>query len=172
MCIRDSLSAAEIFGQSLSQVKSQSQSSSFKDSSSTSPFVHSIRDLEEGDYVVHMDYGVGIYRGFERVKSHQYDVDCVCIEFAKKEILHLPVYRLHLIQKFVGSPHNPPTLNPMKSGKWTAAKKKAKEEALEQAEALLQIYAQREASKGYAYTEPDRLFAEFEARFPHTETLD
>ena len=177
------LSAAEIFGQALNQVAKKSKSSLLTSSLSSpegnsakespqSPLISSLRDLEEGDYVVHMDYGIGIYRGFEQIKTAKEQVDCMRIEFAKNEIVHLPIYRLHLIQKFVGSPKNPPKLNQTKSKKWTAAKTKAKEEALEQAEALLQIYAQREASKGYAYSEPERAFAEFEARFPHTETLD
>ena len=165
------LSAAEIFGHSLSQ-HSKSITSSTSSPSNQSPFIRSLRDLDEGDYIVHVDYGIGIYRGFEQIKTSKDQIDCMCIEFAKNEILHLPIYRLHLIQKFVASSHTQPKLNGTQSKKWSIAKAKAKEEALEQADALLQIYAQREATQGYAYSEPKRAFAEFEARFAHKETRD
>lgn len=133
-----------------------------------SPFISTINELNIEDYIVHTDYGIGIFKGIERIMDRGQSLDCVRIEFAKKETLLLPVYRLHLLQKFIGG--SKPKL--IKGVAWQKAKQKAMSVALEQATELLDLYAQRAHAEGFAYSIPNNEYADFEARFPYTETRD
>ena len=142
-----------------------------------SPFVEQVEDLVEGSYVVHVQYGVARYRGVEQLTDLQarggpVEIDCVRLEFARGEQLLLPVYKLHLLQRFVGAPK--PRLGSIKEGdtKWADAKAKAREEAQEQAHALLELYAERAQREGVAFSDPNEAFQDFEASFPHQETPD
>ena len=133
-----------------------------------SPFINDLREINEGDHVVHVQYGIGIYRGLETIKDPRGgEVDCVRVEFPKKETLLLPVYRLHLLHKFIGAA--PKT---MSGPTWDRATQSAKEIAIDHANELLQVYAKRAASVGFAYSAPESRYAEFEARFPFIETRD
>lgn len=142
-----------------------------------SPFVEQVEDLVEGSYVVHVQYGVARYRGVEQLTDLQarggpVEIDCVRLEFARGEQLLLPVYKLHLLQRFVGAPK--PRLGSIKEGdsKWAEAKAKAREEAHEQAHSLLELYAERAQREGVAFSDPNDAFQDFEAAFPHQETPD
>ena len=142
-----------------------------------SPFVEEVEDLVEGSYVVHVQYGVARYRGVEQLTDRKarggpVEIDCVRLEFARGEQLLLPVYKLHLLQRFIGAPK--PRLGSVKEGdsKWAEAKAKAREEAQEQAHALLELYAERAQQEGITYSSPDEAYHRFEEAFPHQETPD
>ena len=135
-----------------------------------SPFIRSLTDLNIDDSIVHLDYGIGIFKGLVQIEDQGSLIDFAHLEFAKKETVLLPVYRLHLIQKFIGS--RQPKLSVKGSDAWKRSLSEAKTSAEDQARELLSVYAERAQSQGFAYTEPDRAYAEFEARFPYSETRD
>ena len=135
-----------------------------------SPFIRSLNDLSVDDPIVHLDYGIGIFKGLVQVEDQGSLIDFAHLVFAKKEAVLLPVYRLHLIQKFIGSRN--PKLSVKGGDSWKKAISDARESAQDQAQELLKVYAERARTQGFAYSEPDQAYAEFEARFPYTETRD
>ncbi len=135
-----------------------------------SPFIRSLTDLNVDDPIVHLDYGIGIFKGLVQVDDQGSLIDFAHLVFAKKEAVLLPVYRLHLIQKFIGSRN--PKLSVKGSDSWKKSLIDARESAQDQARELLKVYAERARTQGFAYSEPDQAYAEFEARFPYTETRD
>ena len=135
-----------------------------------SPFIHSLSDLNIDDPIVHLDYGIGIFKGLVQVEDQGSLIDFAHLEFAKKEIVLLPVYRLHLIQKFIGS--RQPKLSVKGSDAWKRSLSEARESAEDQARELLAVYAERARAQGFAYSAPDQAYSEFEARFPYSETRD
>ena len=135
-----------------------------------SPFIRSLSDLSIDDPIVHLDYGIGIFKGLVQIDDQGSLIDFAHLVFAKKEAVLLPVYRLHLIQKFIGSRN--PKLSVKGSDSWKKAIADARGSAQDQAQELLKVYAERARTQGFAYSEPDQVYAEFEARFPYTETRD
>lgn len=145
-------------------------------------FLEDLRELKVGDYVVHVDHGIGVYRGIERKAIQQSSferlrgeeprqVEVLVIEYAKDDKLFLPVTRLNLIQKYAGE-GSKPKLDRL--GGSTFAKKKAKVRAAvrQMADELLALYARRAAKSRPALSPPDRAYAELEATFPFEETPD
>ncbi|SFM51866.1 transcription-repair coupling factor [Thermodesulforhabdus norvegica] len=132
----------------------------------------SFQDLSEGDYVVHVDHGIGRYRGLVRLKSEGFEGDFLLIEYMDEDKLYVPVEKLHKVQKYVGVDDAPPRIDRLGGKHWETAKKKARESAEKIAEELLRIYALRQVKEGYAFSPPDRLYHEFEALFPFEETPD
>jgi len=146
------------------------------DARGLSSFLSAADELNEGDLVVHERFGVAVYRRLDQVTNrfdphHPFTVDCLRLEFAKGAALLLPVYDLHLIQRFVGVP-NPRLASLSDPAAWDEAKLKARREAEEQADAFLELYAERAGLQGVAFSPPDDRFAAFEAAFPHVETPD
>jgi transcription-repair coupling factor (superfamily II helicase) len=135
-----------------------------------SPFIRSLTDLNVDDPIVHLDYGIGIFKGLVQIEDQGSLIDFAHLVFAKKEAVLLPVYRLHLIQKFIGTRN--PKLSVKGSDSWKKSVSEAKQSAEDQARKLLEVYAERARTQGFAYSEPDQTYAEFEARFPYTETRD
>ncbi len=145
-------------------------------------FLEDLRELKVGDYVVHVDHGIGVYRGiqrkaiqqssFERLRGEDpRQVEVLVIEYAKEDKLFLPITRLNLIQKYAGE-GSKPKLDRL--GGSTFAKKKAKVRAAvrQMADELLALYARRAAKSRPPLPPPDRAYAEFEATFPFEETPD
>ena len=128
--------------------------------------------MSVGDYIVHIEYGIGVYRGLKRMVGSGYDVECIELEFAKNERVFLPIHRLTQLQKYIGPVKTAPALSQPNGKKWNKLKEKAKQDALKQANELLKLYAQRSASIGYAFSSPENRFNEFENRFPFVETPD
>lgn len=173
------LTAAELLAQPIPTPRpgERVQLQRFDEELPVSPFVEQVDDLVEGSYVVHVQYGVARYRGVEQLtdlqaKGGPVEIDCVRLEFSRGEQLLLPVYKLHLLQRFIGAPK--PRLGSIKEGdtKWAEAKAKAREEAQEQAHALLELYAERAQQEGIAFSDPNETYSDFEAMFPHQETPD
>ncbi|MDO8444594.1 MAG: transcription-repair coupling factor [Deltaproteobacteria bacterium] len=151
----------EIFGQRvrLRQVKAK-----------TSHFIASLSDLKVNDPIVHIDHGIGIYRGLQKLAIGGIDSDFLLIEYAGKDKLYLPVYRMDQVQKYTGG--EGPTLDKLGGTSWDKVKKRVKEKIKEMAAELLDIYAARKVMEGFAYSPPDHYFEEFEAAFEYEETPD
>ena len=134
--------------------------------------VSSIKDLSIGDYVVHENYGVGIYRGLEHITTDDISKDYIRIEYADGGNLYVLVTKLEVIQKYASKNTKQPKLNSLNSREFIRAKNKVKEEVLAIAKELIEIYAKRKQSKGFKYS-PDSLWQqEFEETFPYIETYD
>jgi transcription-repair coupling factor (superfamily II helicase) len=134
--------------------------------------IRSLSELKPDDFVVHVDYGVGVYRGLKHLKVAEVDGDFLHLEYLGGDRLYLPADRINLVQKYVGADGNPPALDKLGGESWERVKKRARESVFAMAKELLDIYAAREVLDGHAYPTPDDYYREFEAAFPFEETPD
>ena len=132
----------------------------------------SLAELKPGDYMVHLDFGVGIYRGLHHVSLHGGEGDFLLLEYAGADKLYLPVDRINLVQRYIGAEGAEPRVDRLGGAAWDKAKAKAREAVQEMAEELLKIYAARYVHEGFAFAPPDDLYREFEAAFAYEETPD
>lgn len=132
----------------------------------------SLAELKEGDYVVHADHGIALYRGLQHLDMNGIEGDFLQIEYAGGDRLYLPVDRIEKVQKYVGGEGHVPRLDRLGSGSWEKARLRARAAVEELARELLNIYARREMAEAYRFSPPDRTFREFEAAFPYEETPD
>ena len=134
--------------------------------------VSSFSDLNVGDYVVHENHGLGIYRGIEKIEVDGTAKDYIKIEYDKGGILYILATQLDMIQKYSGAGERKPKLNALGSMDWKKTKTKVRTAVKEIAGELVQLYAARESQKGYVYG-PDTVWQrEFEEMFPFEETED
>ena len=131
-----------------------------------------LSDLEEGDYVVHVNHGVGIYRGIRHLTIAGVEGDFLDILYDGDDILYVPLHSISQIQKYVGLQDQKPKLNSLKSSAWAKLKKKARENAKHIAEDLLRLYAERKACKGFAFVDDGSIISGFESNFEYDETED
>ncbi|MHC1693417.1 MAG: transcription-repair coupling factor [Sphaerochaetaceae bacterium] len=137
----------------------------------TSP-LDSFVDLNEGDYVVHVNYGVGQFIKIDRVSMSGKERDYIKILYADNEYLFVPIEQANLIQRYVGSEGGSPRLDKIGGQGWEHKKEKARKSAEELAGRLIQLYARRKNSKGYPFPKDTDWQMEFEASFPFEETED
>lgn len=128
--------------------------------------------LEAGDYVVHENHGLGIYRGIFKIETDHITKDYIKLEYAGGGILYVPVTALDRMQKYAGADSKPPKLNKLNSAEWKSTKSRVKASVNEVAEELVELYAKRQAVKGYAFSEDTLWQREFEEMFPYEETGD
>ncbi len=143
-----------------------------KKKATSGAFINSFKDLNTGDLVVHIDHGIGIYRGIDHIEVDGIGNDFLVIEYQNEDRLFIPVDRIHRVQKYLGVDDQPPRLDRLGGKRWETSKRKAEESIRQMAEELLQIYALRKLKQGYSFSPPDELYKEFEATFPFEETPD
>jgi transcription-repair coupling factor (superfamily II helicase) len=129
-------------------------------------------ELVEGDFVVHLQHGIALYRGLTRLEAHDGIREVISLEFDDHVTLHVPLQESHLISRYVGLTKTKPQLGRVGSGRWEKARQSAERATLDLAAELLAIQAQREAQPGHAFAEDNVWMKEFEAAFPFTETRD
>lgn len=134
--------------------------------------IQSILDLKEGDYVVHVHHGIGIYRGMIQLEGDAGTRDFLHLEYAGGDKLYVPADQMDRVQRYSGADSGPPTIHRMGGSDWARTKKKVKASVREMAKELLQIYAAREALGGVSYPPDAPWQAEMEAAFPYQETDD
>jgi len=134
--------------------------------------VASLADLKPGDPMVHVDFGIGLYRGLIHLKSGEVEGDFLLLEYAGGDRLYLPVDRLNLVQKYAGGEGADPRIDRLGGSGWEKAKSRARAAAEEMAQELLTIQAARHLHNGTRFSPPDALFREFEAEFAYEETPD
>ncbi len=139
---------------------------------SVSQLLKNLDALKAGDYVVHLDHGVGHYRGLRHLQVADTEGDYLHLEYSGGDKLYLPVDRINLVQKYVGSDGTAPALDKLGGSTWETAKKKTRDSVLAMARELLAIHAARELDERPPYAVVDDLYREFEARFPFEETPD
>ncbi len=138
----------------------------------TSRFLSSYSDLKIGDYVVHIDHGVGVYLGVRQVNIGDIPIELLVISYAKNDELMVPLDRIHLVQKYCGSDSKNVKVHGLGGKEWNRTKASAKDSVLKVAGELVKLYAARKASKGFAFPPDNHLLREFEARFEYEETPD
>ena len=129
-------------------------------------------DLREGDYVVHVDYGVGKFVGMRRRTLEGIEREYLLIEYAGTDTLFVPIYQAERLSRYVGPDDKPPTLNKLGQQDWIRIKSRAKKAVEEEARELLALYAQRAESPGFAFSVDTPWQHELEASFPYVETED
>ena len=135
-------------------------------------FLSSFQDLHVGDFVVHVDHGIGIYKELVHLSVRGIESDFLLLNYQDGDRLYVPVDKLQKVQKFLGIEGVDPRVDKLGGKSWETAKKKAREAAERIAEELLQLYAQRQVNDGFRFTPPDKYFEEFSATFSYEETPD
>ncbi len=139
---------------------------------SRSQAIDSFVELNPGDYVVHVNYGIGRYLGIDRIKAANTERDYIQIEYADEEKIFIPIEQVNLIQRYIGSEGGSPRLDRLGGKSWENRKNKVKKAAEDIAEKLIEIYSRRKHAKGYAFQKDTEWQNEFEASFPFEETDD
>ena len=130
------------------------------------------RDLNVGDYVVHITHGIGKYLGIESLEVAGHIKDYFALMYAGGDKLYVPTNQVELIQKYVGNDDTPPKLNKLGGSEWNKIKKKAKDSIKQMAEELINLYAARESVEGFAFSPDSPWQKEFQDMFPYEETPD
>lgn len=136
--------------------------------------LESLSQLSPGDHVVHMDHGVGVYRGLHHVEVAGEELESMAIEYAGGEVLRVPVYRLDLVERWVGESEGaaPPAVHRIGGKRWKALRKKTSEAIEVMTVELLRLYAKRESAEGFAFS-PDTVWQkEMESSFLYEDTPD
>ena len=129
-------------------------------------------ELKDGDIVVHMEHGVGRYEGLFSLTVAGITQDFILVVYQDDDKLYVPVDRMEVIGKYIGVDGYTPVLDKIGAKSWTNSKAKAKAEVEKMAADLLDLYARRRVSKGFAFSRPDNYYNDFEASFPYEETRD
>ncbi|MGB9825621.1 MAG: CarD family transcriptional regulator, partial [Desulfofundulus sp.] len=131
-----------------------------------------LTDLKTGDYVVHVNHGIGRYMGIVSLNIGGVQKDYLLIKYAGEDKLYVPTDQVGLIQKYLGAEAEAPRLSRLGGGEWTRVKGRVKEAVREMAQELLALYAARQALPGHAFSPDTPWQQEFEAAFPYRETPD
>ena len=134
--------------------------------------IKDITKLEVGDYVVHGSYGIGKYLGLNSILKNGIKKDYLMIEYAGNDKLYIPVEKIEMISKYSSKEGLEPKLNKLGTLEWKKTKVKAQKRAEEIAQDLLNLYAAREAKKGFKFQKDSEEQIEFEKEFSHSETID
>jgi len=138
-------------------------------------------EINPGDYVVHVNHGIGLFKGIERIKSSYQDKnltdlfherDYIKIEYAGEETVFVPVEQLNLVQRYIGNEGLPPRLDTIGSKSWESRKNKVKKSVEDIAEKLIELYSKRKKAQGFSFPKDSEWQTMFEAAFPFEETED
>jgi transcription-repair coupling factor (superfamily II helicase) len=134
--------------------------------------IQDFSELSAGDYVVHENHGIGIYRGIEKIEVDKVVKDYIKVEYGDGGNLYLPVTQLDLIQKYAGADSRKPKLNRLNGGDWGRTKTRVKGAVAQIAQDLVKLYAARQAESGFVYSADTVWQTEFEELFPYEMTQD
>ena len=134
--------------------------------------VSDFSELQVGDAVVHVDHGVGIYRGLQRLQVGDACSDCLLIEYAGNDKLYVPVDRIKVVQKYIGTEGSVPRIDRLGGTAWKKTKTQVKISMRAMARELLAVHASRALLQGFSFSPVDHYYREFEATFPYEETPD
>ena len=129
-------------------------------------------ELSPGDFVVHVNYGIGRFASIDRMRVLENDRDYVKIEYADGETVFVPIEQANLVQRYIGNEGEEPRLDRLGSKSWENRKSRVRKSVEDLAERLIRIYSRRKTAKGYAFPPDGEWQTAFEASFPYEETLD
>lgn len=131
-----------------------------------------LRELQPGDYVSHIDHGVGVYSGLQKIEVNGNMQEAVRIIYKDNDVLYVNINSLHKISKFTGKEGTQPKVNKLGSDAWEKLKNKTKKQVKDIAADLIKLYAQRKATQGFQHTPDTYLQTELEASFFYEDTPD
>ena len=136
--------------------------------------LESLAQLKPGEYVVHMDHGIGRFMGLERVTIGGEELEALAVEYAGGEVLRVPVYRIDLLERWIGESDDtdPPPVHRIGGRKWKQLRKRTEEAIEKLATELLELYAERETTDGFTYSPDTRWQREMESSFLYEDTPD
>ena len=134
--------------------------------------IKSFAELKPGDYVVHANHGIGVFKGIKQMEVAGSTRDYLDIVYDKGDKLYVPVDQLDLVQKYIGSEGKTPKINKLGGAEWQKAKAKVRKSINEIAEDLVKLYAARSTLHGYKYSKDTEWQKQFEDEFPYEETPD
>jgi len=136
--------------------------------------LENLAQLSPGQYVVHMDHGVGCFRGLEKIEVGGQSIEVLAVEYAGGEILRVPVYRLDLVERWVGGSDDaePPDVHRIGGKRWKTLRRRTEEAVEKMTRELLELYAERRLAEGHAFSEDTRWQRELEAAFLYEDTPD
>ncbi|MGA7298662.1 MAG: transcription-repair coupling factor [Candidatus Sulfotelmatobacter sp.] len=140
--------------------------------SKVSAFLSDFRDLQVGDYVVHVEHGIGQYQGLKEINHGDGPAEFMLLEFAEGARLYVPLTRLDLVQKYRSSEGAKPVLSHLGTQSWSKTKARVKKAMKDMADELLKLYAERKTAVGHAFPPANEWFREFEDAFEFNETED
>lgn len=134
--------------------------------------IKSLRELQPGDFVSHIDHGVGKYSGLQKIEVNGLTQEAVRIIYRDNDVLYVNVNSLHKISKYTGKDGTVPKIHKLGSDAWEKLKNKTKKQVKDIATDLIRLYALRKASEGFAFTTDNYMQAELEASFFYEDTPD
>ena len=135
--------------------------------------IYTLSDLKIGDYVVHSQHGIGIFKGIQKLEVQNIKKDYIKIAYAKGDTLYVPVTQLDLVDKYIGpGAESHVRLSKLGSSEWKKSKAKVKKATQDIAKELIKLYSERLKAKGHAFAPDNELQRDFEAQFEYEETPD
>ncbi len=131
-----------------------------------------LKELKPGDFVTHIDHGIGRYSGLEKININGQEQESVRLIYQNNDILYVGINSLHKISRYVGKEGSPPRLSKIGGEAWKNLKRKTKKKIKDIAHELIKLYAKRRASEGFAFPEDGHLQNELEASFIYEDTPD
>ena len=162
------ISEDQLFGERVAQKRRRKNTQE----TDAQAIVKDLTELRPGLPVVHLEHGVGRYKGLETLVVEDHEAEFLLLEYANNDKLYVPVGSLHLISRYAGGDEDSAPLHRLGTEQWTKARKKASERASDVAAQLLEVYAKREARKGFSHTLDEVAWAEFCSGFAFEETPD
>lgn len=134
--------------------------------------IRQLKDLNPGDYVTHIDHGVGTFSGLEKITVNGQTQEMVRLIYKDQDLLYVNINSLHKISKYTGKEGHVPKINKLGSDAWTNLKNKTKKKVKDIAAELIKLYAQRKLAPGFAFNKDTYLQDELEASFMYEDTPD
>ncbi len=134
--------------------------------------IKELHDLQAGDFVTHIDHGVGRFDGLQTIDNNGKKQETIRLIYKNSDLLYISIHSLHRISKYVGKEGTPPVLNKLGTNTWNKLKNKTKSKVKDIARDLIKLYAKRKASKGFEYMPDTYLQNELEASFIYEDTPD
>ena len=131
-----------------------------------------LRNLQPGDYVTHIDYGIGRFAGLEKIEVNGREQEAIRLVYRDDDLLYVSILSLHKIAKYSGKEGAPPQMNKLGSSDWEAKKSRAKKQVKDIAKELITLYAKRRAAPGFAFSRDSFMQAELESSFIYEDTPD
>lgn len=162
MCI---ISDKEVFGEAKRKTSSRVNKKGVSK-------IKSFTELKPGDYIVHVNHGIGVYKGIKQLELDGIKKDYLELSYDHEDKLYVPVEQLDLVQKYIGNEGKTPKINKLGGSEWAKAKRKVKKSIEEIAEDLVKLYAIRSTLNGFKYSKDTVWQKQFEEEFPYDETPD
>ena len=134
--------------------------------------ISSLLELREGDYVVHINHGIGRYRGLTKLSGPGGDRDYLLLEYAGMDKLYVPVDQIDRVQKYIGADAQAPTVHKLGGSEWARTTKRVRQSVREMAKELIELYASRQTLDGYSFAPDTPWQQELESAFQYEETPD